>query len=798
MASGSWIANASDNWSNSARWSGGIIADGVSDTATFSVNITATTTVTVDSNRTIGIISSSDLTTVSNFWSFASSGIAVLTLDNGASKPQLNHADGSILGTAYRAQYTTQIDGTNGFNINASGTSGNISIRGVEKLISGTVQITNGQLALGRLLIGDSAPDSTCNVLPNISSYTLSSINSVLTLSSNTSTTFPSVFTGSGNILVRTLPGITVSFVSGALSGLSNSSATYGAGTYSFDTTTASSLSVHEFASKTIIAFDGSVAGTGTINFISSSDLTTSTNIFLTQLGTASNNEAFLVNNTLSSKLVLTGNVDRSLASSSMRFYLSGSSEADNEISGIISNTVGQIELRKSGSGRWIVSGSNTYTGATTLNLGTLNIRNGSALGSAVATSATTLTSGTLQIQGGVTINKGSSVWALNGSIIENVSGDNAITAASWNIGTTQSIVVTAGSLEVTNAIAGNNTRTLTKSGYGSLYLSNTTNGYLGTVIVSSGELKVKKLANAGAASSLGTQAGPTVGPPATPDYALITMGGNTTLTHVGTTLDLTDRNIICNGASTTDLTIDSSGTGSGAITLSSSGSLSFSTSGTHTLWFIGNNSATNTCARTIGDATGGGAVSIKKAGGNTWSITGAITSTGLVTCSAGTLNFGATNRTFSGGLLVNSTNASPTQIFGVVTITTGNTISANTTMECGTITAVLTGANTLTVTSSAEEVRPALLQPDDSTNGNNTFTGDATINGCLDIVTPTSISPSTAGKGRVLGTSNTVTVSSTGIIRTKFTDTSNQRASARYNNLTFQSGSNLKIGYAN
>jgi fibronectin-binding autotransporter adhesin len=488
--------------------------------------------------------------------------------------------------------------------------------------------------------------------------------------------------------------------------------------------------------------------------------------------------------------LILSGGFNRaSITAYTATLSLRGDSFDDNEVSGNITQASGTLAIAKNDSGRWILSGTNTYTGANTLTAGTLNVRSAAALGSSAATSATTLTAGTLQIQGGITINKASSAWALNGSIIENVSGTNVITAASWTIGTTQSIVITAGSLQVTNAIAGTNTRTLTKSGDGVLYLSNTASGYLGTVTVSTGELQVQNVANAGVACSLGTQG---------TAQATITMGDNTTFTHRGTTADSTDRNITCNGAAGSSLSLDSSGSGSGAITLSSGGTLGFSTSGLHTLTFMGNNSATNTCARTIGDATGGGAVAITKGGGNTWLLTGSITSTGLVTCSEGTLNLGSTNRTFSGGLLVNSTVASPTQTFGAITITTGNTISANTTMECGTITAVLAGANTLTVTSSAVEVRPALLQPDDSTNGNNTFTGNATINGCLDIVTPDAVSPSTAGKGRVLGTSNTVTVSSTGILRTKFTDTSNQRASARYNNLTFQSGSNLKIGYAN
>jgi hypothetical protein len=52
----------------------------------------------------------------------------------------------------------------------------------------------------------------------------------------------------------------------------------------------------------------------------------------------------------------------------------------------------------------------------------------------------------------------------------------------------------------------------------------------------------------------------------------------------------------------------------------------------------------------------------------------------------------------------------------------------------------------------------------------------------------------STPGTGRVLGTSNTVTVSSTGILKT-YGSGSSQNGRARYYNLTLQNGSQMKIG---
>ena len=60
-ASGTWISNASGLWSNSANWSGGVVADGQPNTADFSMlNITSNVTVTLDSSREIGHLSIGD------------------------------------------------------------------------------------------------------------------------------------------------------------------------------------------------------------------------------------------------------------------------------------------------------------------------------------------------------------------------------------------------------------------------------------------------------------------------------------------------------------------------------------------------------------------------------------------------------------------------------------------------------------------------------------------------------------------------------------------------------------------
>jgi len=99
-------------------------------------------------------------------------------------------------------------------------------------------------------------------------------------------------------------------------------------------------------------------------------------------------------------------------------FTLGGANTDANAISGVISdnNTAGggTVSLTKSGSGRWILSGANTYTGATTVSGGTLLVSTG---GSIAQSSLTTVTTGaTLTANGTVgalTVNSGGT---LNGA----------------------------------------------------------------------------------------------------------------------------------------------------------------------------------------------------------------------------------------------------------------------------------------------------------------------------------------------------------------------------------------------
>lgn len=97
---------------------------------------------------------------------------------------------------------------------------------------------------------------------------------------------------------------------------------------------------------------------------------------------------------------------------------LGGANTDANAINGVISdnNTAGggTVSLTKSGSGRWVLSGVNTYTGATTVNGGTLLVSTGGSIAQSLLTTVTTGT--TLTANGTVGAVAVSTGGTLNGA----------------------------------------------------------------------------------------------------------------------------------------------------------------------------------------------------------------------------------------------------------------------------------------------------------------------------------------------------------------------------------------------
>ena len=369
--------------------------------------------------------------------------------------------------------------------------------------------------------------------------------------------------------------------------------------------------------------------------------------------------------------------------------------------SGVIGS--GNATLTKSGTGTWTLSGTNTYTGTTTINAGVLNIQNNSALGT---TGAVTVASGaTLQIQGGITVNK---TLTLNGTgisndgALRNISGNNiwsgAITLGSATrinsdsgtltmtggiIGAGQSLTLGgAGNITVsTTAISGAGTA-LTKDGAGTLTLS-VANTFTGGTTLSAGTLNINN------ANALGTVAG------------TFTINGGTIDNTSGANITTLNYPLALNGDFTYSGSVPRNlNLGTGAVTLNadrqiavSAGSLTIggtisaaarnlTKAGAGTLSFGSNTVTLNSLTINAGTLT---------STSGTLSLAGDFTNNGTFTHNSGTVTFnGAAVQTLSG---------SSSTTFNILTINNTNGITLNSATTIGTLNHSNTGRINITVT---------------------------------------------------------------------------------------------------
>lgn len=176
-ASGTWNVNAAGNWSDTANWTGGVVASGATFTADFgTLNITGDHVVNIDAPFTIGTLRVQDATTASNSWVF--SGTGPLTLDNGGNQPVLN-----ILNRT--PTISAPLVGSNGFSKTGAGT---INLSGNNAGLSGimNLQDVGGTNGAGVVLNNDTAVGgiSTINVNGTSGSGQFLALNGGVTLES--------------------------------------------------------------------------------------------------------------------------------------------------------------------------------------------------------------------------------------------------------------------------------------------------------------------------------------------------------------------------------------------------------------------------------------------------------------------------------------------------------------------------------------------------------------------------------------------------------------------------------------
>lgn len=113
------------------------------------------------------------------------------------------------------------------------------------------------------------------------------------------------------------------------------------------------------------------------------------------------------------------GNIGYTVAGRNFTLKLGGTSTGGNMLAGVIANNgAGIVSVTKEDAGRWVVSGANTYTGATTVTGGTLGLQGFSSSAASLDFAAGTTLKFDLGTPGNFT-----ALLALTGNLVKNGSG---------------------------------------------------------------------------------------------------------------------------------------------------------------------------------------------------------------------------------------------------------------------------------------------------------------------------------------------------------------------------------------
>ena len=453
----------------------------------------------------------------------------------------------------------------------------------------------------------------------------------------------------------------------------------------------------------------------------------------------------------------------------------------------VVPNTIsGTGTVTKSGAGLITLTGTNSWSGITTISSGTLQVGAGGSTG--------TLGSGAVANNATLIFNRSDSSYiapnAISGAgaLIKTGAGKITLTGTSTHTGTT---TISEGTLQIGSGAATgtlgsgaviNNANlafsrsdsaysapnvisgpgNLTKSGSGTVSLGSTTSSYGGVTTFADGILNVSSVSNYGSNSSLGNRASDT------PDsIGLLFRGG--TLRYAGSTAQSTNRNL---RLGTAGGKLDASGsiaTATLSFTATSSQNL-WEDSGPRTLTLTGTNPGENTFLTSLSD--NGGATSLSKTGTGQWVLGGTHTHTGNTTISGGTLvltgtiNSGtaATVRAASGGTL-RLRNGSITA--GSLVVDVGGMLAGY-----GSLQGDLINHGTVL----ADNTSPILIDGTITnsgtvrmTNGSISSTGWFINNGLLDIINgPQTLPPNFLNNGTVLD-SRSVRITATSIVDSSF-----------------------------
>ena len=178
--------------------------------------------------------------------------------------------------------------------------------------------------------------------------------------------------------------------------------------------------------------------------------------------------------NFISGADVLTAGLNRAVT-------FGGTNTADNAITGVIANVnaTNTVSVVKADSGKWVLSGANTYTGGTVISNGTLRLDHVNAAGTGTISQSSGAS--TLQINAAGTVTNTMSIYNIQTLQTVTLSGNKTLNNATYSV-TNNTTTTESGQLSGSGGI--------TKQGAGTLLIAgNTNNTYTGATLVEEGSM---------------------------------------------------------------------------------------------------------------------------------------------------------------------------------------------------------------------------------------------------------------------------------------------------------------------